>query len=46
LGVTANYAFTKNFSANVNYNYDDLLSPIDSRGYARNRISIGVSVAY
>jgi len=46
LGVSANYAFTRNFSANVNYNYDDLVSPIDTRGYNRNRISIGVAVAY
>jgi hypothetical protein len=46
LGVSANYAFTRNFSANINYNFDDLVSPIDMRGYDRNRISIGVSVAY
>ena len=46
LGVSASYAFTRHISGNVNYNYDDLLSPINTRGYDRNRISIGMSVAY
>jgi hypothetical protein len=46
LGLSANYAFTRNLSANVNYNYDDLSSSINSRAYSRNRISLGVSVSY
>jgi hypothetical protein len=46
LGLSANYAFTRNLSANFNYNFDDLLSPISQRGFERNRVSIGLSVAY
>ena len=46
LGLGANYAFTKNFSGNINYNYDNLSSDIAGRGYERNRISVGLSVAY
>ena len=46
LGLSANYAFTRHFSGNVAYNYDYLTSAIYDRGYERNRISIGVSVAY
>jgi hypothetical protein len=46
LGLGANYAFTKNISGNINYNYDNLSSSIDYRGFERNRISVGVSIAY
>jgi len=46
LGLSANYAFTRNFSGNINYNYDNLSSEVPGTSYSRNRVSIGVTVAY
>jgi hypothetical protein len=46
LGLSANYTITRNISGEIDYNYDDLQSGIVGRGYYRNRISLGLSVAY
>jgi len=46
LGLNANYAFTRNFSGELGYNYDNLSSPDGGRAYERNRFYIGVTVAY
>jgi len=46
LGLNLNYAFTKHFSAEAGYNYDDLTSNISGRGYTRNRVYLGVTAAF
>jgi hypothetical protein len=46
LGLNLNYAFTKHFSAEAGYNYDNLQSDIAGRGYSRNRVYLGVAAAY
>jgi hypothetical protein len=48
IGLDLQYRFTRFFSANVGYNYDDLASNIGnpSRGYNRNRVYIGLTASY
>lgn len=45
-GLNFNYAFTQHFSGMLGYNFDDLQSNIDKRGYSRNRVYLGVTAAY
>jgi hypothetical protein len=45
-GLSAIYSFTRNFSGNVTYNYDNLQSNLPGRGYQRNRVAIGLTVSY
>jgi hypothetical protein len=45
-GLNLNYAFTKHFSAEAGYNYDNLQSSIAGRGYSRNRVYLGVAAAF
>ena len=45
-GLSAIYSFTRNFSGNVSYNYDNLQSNLPGRGYQRNRVAIGLTVSY
>lgn len=45
VGLNLEYQFTRNFSAHVGYNYDDLESDI-GRGFDRNRVYLGVTAAY
>jgi hypothetical protein len=45
-GLNLEYRFTKNFLANVGYNYDNLTSDIPNRSYDRNRVYIGVTASY
>jgi hypothetical protein len=46
VGLSLQYRFTPNFSAEVGYNYDDVRSDIADRGYDRNRVYIGVTGSY
>jgi hypothetical protein len=46
VGLSANYNFTRHVSGEIDYNYDDLTSSVVDRAYNRNRITIGLSVAY
>jgi hypothetical protein len=46
LGLNLAYTFTPHFSAEVGYNFDDIQSDINQRGYTRNRIYLGVTAAY
>jgi len=47
LGINANYAFTRHFSAEAGYNYDNVSAPAGTfQTYERNRFYIGISVAY
>jgi hypothetical protein len=45
-GVNLEYRFTKNFLANVGYNYDRLNSDAPDRAFDRNRVYIGVTASY
>jgi uncharacterized protein (PEP-CTERM system associated) len=46
IGLSLQYRFTPNFSAEVGYNYDDVRSDIANRAYDRNRIYVGVTGSY
>jgi hypothetical protein len=46
LGLNLNYQFTRHFSAQAGYNFDDLVSGLDGRAYVRNRFYIGVGANY
>jgi hypothetical protein len=46
IGLSLQYRFTPNFSAEVGYNYDDVRSDIANRSYDRNRIYVGVTGSY
>ncbi|MGA3283743.1 MAG: outer membrane beta-barrel protein [Verrucomicrobiota bacterium] len=46
LGLNFSYTFTPHFSADAGYNFDDIQSSINQRGYTRNRVYIGVTAAY
>ena len=46
IGLSLQYRFTPNFSAEVGYNYDNVNSDIANRAYDRNRIYVGVTGSY
>jgi uncharacterized protein (PEP-CTERM system associated) len=46
VGLSLQYRFTPNFSAEVGYNYDNVKSDIADRGFDRNRIYVGVTGSY
>lgn len=46
VGLSLQYRFTPNFSAEVGYNYDNVKSDISFRGYDRNRVYVGVTGSY
>jgi hypothetical protein len=46
LGLNFTYTFTPHFSADAGYNFDDIQSNINQRGYTRNRVYLGVTAAY
>jgi hypothetical protein len=46
VGLSLQYRFTPNFSAEVGYNYDNVKSDIANRGYDRNRVYVGVTGSY
>jgi hypothetical protein len=46
VGLNFNYQFTRHFSAEMGYNYDNLESDIAGRSFDRNRVYIGVTGSY
>jgi hypothetical protein len=46
VGLNFEYRFNPHLSAHAGYNYDRLNSDIAGRGFARNRVYIGVTAAY
>jgi len=46
IGLSLQYRFTPNFSAEVGYNYDNVKSDMANRSYDRNRIYVGVTGSY
>jgi hypothetical protein len=46
LGVNLSYSFNQHLSADIGYNFDDLVSKVVGNSYTRNRIYLGVSAAY
>ena len=43
LGLSLTYKFTRNFSAEGGYNFDDYVSGIPGQAYTRNRVFLGVT---
>ncbi len=46
LGVNLHYTINQHFSTEVGYNYDDLISGLNGRGYERNRVYLGLTANY
>lgn len=46
LGLSLEYRFTPNFSAQAGYNYDKLQSEAPNRSFDRNRVYVGVTASY
>jgi uncharacterized protein (PEP-CTERM system associated) len=46
LGANLSYSFTSHFSCELGYNLDDVSSQVPGYSYTRNRVYLGVSVAY
>jgi hypothetical protein len=46
VGLNAAYDFTRHFSAEVGYNYDNVNSDVGGRSFDRNRVYIGVTATY
>jgi hypothetical protein len=44
--VNLTYAFNNHFSADCGYNFDDLFSAVDSRGFTHNRVYLGMTASY
>jgi len=46
LGLSLTYNFTRNFSAEGGYNFDDYVSNIAGQAYTRNRVFLGVMATF
>ncbi len=46
LGLNLNYIINRHFSADVGYNFDDLISGLTARGYIRNRVYMGLTANF
>jgi hypothetical protein len=46
LGLNLNYSFTPHYSAELGYNFDDLMSDVPDYDYTRNRVYLGFSATY
>lgn len=46
IGANLTYAFNQYFSTEIGYNFDDLQSNVPQTGYSRNRVYLGVTLAY
>jgi len=46
LGLSFSYTFTPHLSADAGYNFDDIQSNINQRGYTRSRVYLGLTAAY
>jgi Putative beta-barrel porin 2 len=45
-GLNLNYAFTRHFSAEAGYNYDNYNSDVPGLSYSRNRVYLGITATY
>lgn len=45
-GVNLNYQINNHFAAEAGYNFDELFSNVNGRGYSRNRVYIGLAASY
>ena len=46
IGVNLSYQISRHFSADAGYNFDDLITPLNGRGFIRNRVYLGLSASY
>jgi hypothetical protein len=46
VGLELEYRFNPWFSTHLGYNYDNLQSQIESRGFDRNRVYVGITASY
>ena len=46
VGINFNYQISRHFSADAGYNFDDLITPLNGRGFIRNRVYLGLSASY
>jgi len=46
VGLNLSYSFTPHFSAEFGYNFNDLQSNINQRGYSQNIVYLGVTASY
>jgi hypothetical protein len=46
VGVNLTYLFNRHFSADLGYNFDDLLTGLEGRGYIRNRVYLGMTANF
>jgi hypothetical protein len=46
VGVNLNYQINRHFSADAGYNFDDLITPLNGRGFVRNRVYLGLTASY
>jgi hypothetical protein len=46
LGINLNYRINRHFSVDAGYNYDNLVSELAGRNYARNRVYLGLAANY
>ena len=46
VGLNFTYQFSRHFSADGGYNFDDLISGLTGRGYVRNRVYLGLTASY
>lgn len=46
VGANLGYQFNQYFGADLGYNYDQIDSDVDGRGYSRNRVYLGVRASY
>jgi len=46
VGLNLTYSFTRNFSMETGYNYDDVVSGVPGLAYNRNRVYIGITASY
>jgi hypothetical protein len=46
VGLNLHYQFSRHFSGEAGYNFDDLISNLLGRGYIRNRVYLGLAANY
>ena len=46
VGLNFSYRFNRHLSADVGYNFDDLVTSLSSRGFIRNRVYLGLTASY
>lgn len=46
VGLNFGFKISRHFSADAGYNFDDLVTPLQTRGFIRNRVYLGLSANY